>query len=192
MTATMALPGFGRLLLAEWTKIRSVRSTVWSLILLVLLNVGFTALLMSFTVAQWDKTAPADRAQWTEDPASSILGSGMFLSQLAICVLGAMVITSEHSTGMIRASLPAVPRRTPMPAAKALVFGLVALVLGVVVSAVSFFLGAAILHAKVTVAVGDPGVAITGVIGFVFVLSPLAQLLPGRPGGLVLLKRRDA
>ncbi|MEV0660676.1 ABC transporter permease [Actinomadura luteofluorescens] len=212
MTVAAARPGFGRLMVAEWTKIRSVRSTVWSMILLVLLNIGFTALLMSFTVAQWDKTEPADRAQWTADPTNAILGSGMFLSQLAICVLGAMVITTEHSTGMIRASLLAVPRRTPMLAAKALVFALVALVLGVVVSFVSFFLGSAILHAKAAVGIGDPGAAravvggglylamlglfalaigaivrhtaaaITGVIAFVLVLSPLAQLVPGSIG----------
>lgn len=205
-------PGFGRLLVAEWTKIRSVRSTVWSLIILVLLNVGFTTLFMSFTVALWDKTDASDRAQWIADPTSAILGSGMSLSQLAICVLGAMVITSEHSTGMIRASLLAVPRRTPMLAAKCVVFALVALVLGVAVSFVSFFIGSAILHAKAAVAIGDPGVtravtggglylamlglfalaigaivrhtaaAITGVIGFVLVLSPLAQLLPGSIG----------
>jgi ABC-2 type transport system permease protein len=205
-------PRFGRLLVAEWTKIRSVGSTVWSLIVFVLLNVGFTTLLMSFTVAQWDRTDASDRAKWIADPTSAILGSGMSVSQLAICVLGAMVITSEHSTGMIRASLLAVPRRTPMLAAKCVVFALVALVLGVVVSFVSFFIGSAILHAKVAVAIGDPGVprsvigaglylamlglfalaigaivrhtaaAITGVIGFVLVLAPLAKLLPGRVG----------
>lgn len=214
MTAIAAghRPGFGRLLLAEWTKIRSVRSTVWSLIVLVFLNIGFTALFTSITVSQWSKTDPGDRAQLMADPTNSILGSGMFLSQLAICVLGVMVISSEHSTGMIRASLLAVPRRTPMLAAKCVVFGFVALVLGVVVSFVSFFLGSAILHSKVTVSLGDPGVAraviggglylamlglfalaigaiirhtaagITGVIGFVLVLSPLAQLLPGSIG----------
>jgi ABC-2 type transport system permease protein len=210
--ATAPRPGFGRLLVAEWTKIRSVRSTVWSLIILVLLNAGFTTLFMSITVAQWDKTDAGDRAQLVADPTNSILGSGMFLSQLAICVLGAMIITSEHSTGMIRASLLAVPRRTPMLAAKCIVFALVSLVLGVVVSFVSFFIGSAILHSKVAVAIGDPGVAravtggglylamlglfalaigaivrhtaaaITGVIGFVLVLSPLAQLLPGSIG----------
>lgn len=205
-------PGFGRLLVAEWTKIRSVRSTVWSLIVLVLLNIGFTSLFTSITVAQWDKMGPADRAQLAADPTNQILGSGMFLGQLAICVLGAMIITSEYSTGMIRASVLAVPRRTPMLVAKCVVFALVALVLGVVVSFASFSIGSAILHAKETVAIGDPGVlraviggglylamlglfalaigaivrhtaaAITGVIGFVLVLSPLAQLLPGSIG----------
>lgn len=205
-------PRFTRLMLAEWTKIRSVRSTFWSLILLVVLDLGFTALFMGLTVGQWSNTDEGDRATFSADPASAILGSGFFLSQLTVCVLGVLVIASEYSTGMIRASLLAVPRRLPMLWAKAAVFGLVVLVLGVLVSFTSFFIGAAILHDKVSVSLGDPGVlravvggglylamlglfalsigaivrhpagGITGVIGFVLVLAPLAQLLPGSVG----------
>jgi ABC-2 type transport system permease protein len=204
--------GFGRLMLAEWTKIRSVRSTVWSLILLIVLDLGFTALLTSLTVSQWKNANPSDRATLVADPTSTILGSGFFLSQLTICVLGVMVVASEYSTGMIRASLLAVPKRLPMLAAKSAVFGLLILVLGIAVSFVSFFIGAAILHSKAPVALGDPGVlravvggglylamlglfalalgaiirhtaaGITGVIGFVLVLAPLAALLPGKLG----------
>ena len=204
--------GFGRLMLAEWTKIRTVRSTIWSLALLVLLNLGFTILLMALTVSQWDKSDPQSRATLLADPTSTILGSGLFLSQLAICVLGVMVIASEYSTGMIRASLLAVPRRLPMLAAKCAVFGLLVLVLGEAVSFASFTIGAKILHSKAPVALSDPGVfravvggglylavlglfalaigailrhsaaGITGVIGFVLVLAPLAQLLPGSVG----------
>jgi ABC-2 type transport system permease protein len=204
--------GFGRLMLAEWTKIRSVRSTVWSLILLIVLDLGFTALLTSLTVSQWNNANPSDRATLVADPTSTILGSGFFLSQLTVCVLGVMVVASEYSTGMIRASLLAVPKRLPMLAAKSAVFGLLILVLGTAVSFVSFFIGAAILHSKAPVALGDPGVlravvggglylamlglfalalgsiirhtaaGITGVIGFVLVLAPLAALLPGKLG----------
>jgi ABC-2 type transport system permease protein len=204
--------GFGRLMLAEWTKIRSVRSTVWSLILLIVLDLGFTALLTSLTVSQWKNANPSDRATLMADPTSTILGSGFFLSQLTICVLGVMVVASEYSTGMIRASLLAVPKRLPMLAAKSTVFGLLILVLGTAVSFVSFFIGAAILHSKAPVELGDPGVlravvggglylamlglfalalgsiirhtaaGITGVIGFVLVLAPLAALLPGKLG----------
>jgi ABC-2 type transport system permease protein len=205
-------PGFGRLLLAEWTKIRTVRSTLWTLILLVILDLGFTALFVGLTVAQWDKTDPSDRAQVVADPTGFILGSGFFLSQLTICVLGVLVIASEYSTGMIRASLLAVPRRLPMLWAKALVFAVVVLVLGVAVSFASFFIGSALLGDKAEVSLGDEGVlravvggglylamlglfalaigaivrhtagGITGVIGFVLVLAPLAQLLPGSIG----------
>ncbi|MES9540053.1 ABC transporter permease subunit [Actinomadura sp. NPDC000600] len=205
-------PGFGRLLLSEWTKIRTVRSTLWTLILLVLLDLGFTALFVGLTVAQWDKTDPADRAQVVADPTGFILGSGFFLSQLTICVLGVLVIASEYSTGMIRASLLAVPRRLPVLWAKSLVFAAVVLVLGVAVSFASFFIGSALIGDKAEVSLADEGVlravvggglylamlglfalaigaivrhtagGITGVIGFVLVLAPLAQLLPGSIG----------
>jgi ABC-type transport system involved in multi-copper enzyme maturation permease subunit len=215
--ATGTLPeirkaGFGRLMLSEWTKIRSVRSTVWSLLLLVILDLGFTALFTALTVGQWDKSDAAARATVTADPTSTILGGGFFLGQLTICVLGVMVVASEYSTGMIRASLLAVPRRLPMLAAKAAVFGLLIFVIGTAVSFASFSIGAPILHSKAPVALSDPGVlravfggglylamlglfalalgaiirhtaaGITGVIGFVLVLAPLASLLPGSLG----------
>ncbi len=138
-------------MLAEWTKIRTVRSTAWSLILLVVLDLGFTALFVALTMSQWDNTNPGDRAQISADPVSFILGSGFFLSQLTVCVLGVLVIASGYSTGMIRASLLAVPRRLPMLWAKALVFGLVVLVIGVAVSFAAFFIGAAIIGDRMQV-----------------------------------------
>ena len=204
--------GFGRLMLAEWTKLRSVRSTVWSLVLLVVLDLGFTALFTALNMAQWDKADASQRAAIIADPTGVILGSGFFLSQLTVCVLGVMVIASEYSTGMIRASLLAVPRRLPMLAAKCVVFAALVFVLGTVVSFTSFFIGQPILHSRAPVALGDPGVlravigggmylamlglfalalgaiirhtaaGITGIIGFVLVLAPLAQLLPGSLG----------
>jgi ABC-2 type transport system permease protein len=204
--------GFGRLMLSEWTKLRSVRSTVWSLVLLVVLDLGFTALFCGLTVGTWDKSDASQRLSVQADPTSTILGGGFALSQLTVCVLGVMIIASEYSTGMIRASLLAVPRRLPMLAAKAAVFAILIFVLGTVVSFASFFLGAPILHSKAPVALGDPGVlraivggglylamlglfalalgsiirhtaaGITGVIAFVLVLAPLAALLPGSIG----------
>jgi ABC-type transport system involved in multi-copper enzyme maturation permease subunit len=203
---------FGRLLLSEWTKLRSVRSTAASLGLLVVLTLGFTTLITWLTVSQWDTAAPSQQRQLAADPVSTILGSGFQLGQLTICVLGVLVITGEYATGTIRASLLAVPRRVPMLAAKAVVFAALVLVVGELVAFPSFLIGAAILHAKAPVSLGDPGVlravagsglylavlglfalaigglvrhtaaAITGVIGFVVVLAPLAQLLPGSLG----------
>lgn len=204
--------GFGRLMLSEWTKIRSVRSTVWSLLLLVIMDLGFTVLFTSLTVAEWKHTDAAGRAAIMADPTSTILSSGFFMGQLTVCVLGVMVMASEYSTGMIRASLLAVPRRLPMLAAKAVVFTALIFVLGTAVSFASFFIGAPILHSKAPVSLSDPGVlraviggglylamlgvfaltlgaiirhtaaGITGVIGFVLVLAPLAGLLPGSIG----------
>lgn len=203
---------FGRLLLSEWTKIRSVRATIWSLLLLVVLTLGFTALFTWLTVSQWDKADPAQQQRAIADPVSTILGSGFQLSQLAVCVLGVLVITSEYGTGMIRASLLAVPHRTPMLAAKAIVFAAVVFLVGELAAFPSFFLGAAILRSRAPVTLSDLGVlravigaglylavlglfalaigallrhtaaGITGVIAFILVLSPLAQLLPGSVG----------
>jgi hypothetical protein len=143
---------FGRLLLSEWTKLRSVRSTAASLGLLVVLTLGFTTLIIWLTVSQWDKADPSQQRQLMADPVSTILGSGFQLSQLTICVLGVLVITGEYATGMIRASLLAVPRRVPMLAAKAVVFAVLVFVVGELVAFPSFFIGAAILHAKAPVA----------------------------------------
>ena len=210
--ATPRWTGFGNLLLAEWTKIRSVRSTVWSLVLLVVLTVGFTTLLMTLTVTSWDRSGAGAHVALAADPVGAILGSGNYFGQLTICVLGVLLISTEYSTGVIRASLLAVPRRIPMLAAKAVVFAVLVFVIGEIVSFVSFFIGQAILHSHVTVSLSDPGVTravigeglyltvlglfamaigalvrhtaggITGVIGFVLVLAPLTQLLPGNYG----------
>lgn len=212
-TSTVTSPTrFRRILASEWTKLRTVRSTPWSLLLLVVLTLGFTALFTSLTVSQWDKTDAKQQAQIVADPVSFILGGGFQLSQLTICVLGVLFIASEYSTGAIRASLLAVPKRTPMLAAKCVVFAVVVFVIGEVVAFPTFFLGAAIVHKKAPVSLSDPGVfravigaglylavlglfalaigallrhtagGITGVIGFVLVLAPLAQLLPGSVG----------
>jgi ABC-2 type transport system permease protein len=205
-------PTFGRLMLSEWTKIRSVRSTIWSLAILVVVTLVFTAVFMQMGIANWDKSDPSQQATMRLDPTGTILGSGILLSQLAVCVLGAMVIASEYSTGMIRASLLAVPKRVPVLAAKGAVFGLLVLAVGELTAFSSFFIGAPILHSKAPVAIGDPGVlravvgcglylsllglfalalgaiirhtaaSITGVIAFVLVLAPMTRLLPGSVG----------
>jgi hypothetical protein len=210
--ATARRPGFGNVLLSEWTKLRSVRSTVWSLVLLVVLTLGLTILITAITAAQWSKIGAGARVQLLTDPVGGILSGGVQFGQLTVIVLGVLVITSEYATGVIRASLLAVPRRLPMLAAKGMVFAAVVLVLGEIVMFVSFFIGAAILHSHVPVSLSGPGVAravaggglylavlglfamaigtivrhtagaITGVIAFVIVLEPLSGLIPGTWG----------
>jgi ABC-2 type transport system permease protein len=151
--------GFGRLMAAEWTKIRSVRSTVWTLLLFVIITIGLTALLSWLTVSNWNGPHAADRdARVLSDPVGFIFGAGIGLGQLTICVLGVLVITTEYSTGVIRASLLAVPKRYPMLAAKLAVFGLLMLVLAELVAFGSYFLGSAILHSRVSVSLSDTGV----------------------------------
>lgn len=144
--------GFGHYLLAEWTKIRSVRSTLWTLIAAVVVIVGFTALITWITVANWTgPDAAARNARAIADPTSIIFGASVYLGQLAIAVLGVLVVTTEYSTGVIRASLLAVPRRYAMLAAKVLVFTFVMFILAEVIAFGSFFVGSAILHSRVQV-----------------------------------------
>ena len=207
--------GFGNLLLAEWTKLRSVRSTVWSLATMVVLTLGITGLATAVYSAHWSSMSPGERGQVLADPIGLILQPGSTYGQIAICVLGVMVMASEYSTGMIRASLLAVPRRTPMLAAKAVAFALVVFVVAELIAFPSFFLGQAVLHPHVQIAIGDPGVlrailglglylsviglfamaigaiirhvagAISITLGFLLVLSTLASLLPGSLGAHV-------
>ncbi|MDQ2814729.1 MAG: ABC transporter permease [Actinomycetota bacterium] len=205
--------GFANLMRAEWTKIRSVRSTVWTLLIFIVVCVGLTALITWLTASHWTGPQAASRdTSALTDPVGFILGTGVGLGQLAIAVLGVLVITTEYSTGVIRASLLAVPRRLPMLAAKAVVFAVLLLVVTEIVAFCSFFVGSAILHAHVPVSLGDSGVAravagaglyltvlglfamaigtmirhtagaISAAIGVVFVLPILSGLLPGNWG----------
>ena len=168
--------GFPGLMRAEWTKIRSVRSTVWTLITFVVVCIGFTALIGWLSESHWYGPQAASRdATALSDPVGFILGTGIGLGQLAIAVLGVLVITTEYSTGVIRASLLAVPRRLPMLAAKAVVFAALLIVVTEIVAFCSFFVGSAILHAHVPVSLGDSGVA-RAVIGAGLYLTVLGLL----------------
>ncbi|HEY1622428.1 MAG TPA: ABC transporter permease subunit [Streptosporangiaceae bacterium] len=135
--------GLGGVIRSELTKLKSVRSTWWTLLVLVLLSIGFSALICAVIKANWHTMSASDKA--TFDATSTSLGGIGFLGPLVIAVLGALVITSEYSTGMIRTSLTVMPRRSVMFAAKGVVFGLVTLVLALVLSFLSFFIGQALL-----------------------------------------------
>jgi ABC-2 type transport system permease protein len=151
--------GFGHLLAAEWTKIRSVRSTTWTLIAFVIVTIGFTALITWVTEANWNgpRAAPRD-VQALRDPTSIIFGVSVYLGQLTLSVLGVLVITTEYSTGVIRASLLAVPKRLPMLLAKIVVFAILIGILAEIVAFGSFFVGSAILHSRVSVSLSDSGI----------------------------------
>lgn len=171
--------GFGHYVLAEWTKIRSVRSTAWTLFLFVVITVGLTALITWVTVANWNgpHAAPRDARALT-DPTSIIFGASIYLGQLTICVLGVLFITTEYSTGVIRASLLAVPKRLPMLAAKVTVFAVLMTVLAEIVAFGSFFVGSAILHSRVSASLSDPGV-VRATIGAGLYLAAFGLLAMG-------------
>ena len=111
-------------LASEWTKIRSVRSTYWTLLITAATTIGLSALVCAVFAAQYAHLSPQEKAGF--DPASFSLIGGI-LAQLAIAVLGVMVITSEYASGMIRTTFSAVPQRLTVLAAKATVFTAVTL-----------------------------------------------------------------
>jgi ABC-2 type transport system permease protein len=159
---------------AEWTKLRTVRSTYWTLLVTAVGMVAFGGLLSAAYVRHYDGAA----AQASFDPAGYSL-SGFFLAQLAVGVLGVVVITSEYQTGSIRATLAAVPQRRLVLAAKAAVFGAVAAAIGILSCVVSFLLGQAIFARKgIQAHLGDPAVA-RSVIGAGLYLAVLGLLALG-------------
>jgi len=129
-------------LASEFTKIRSVRSTYWTLGALFVVSVGLAVAITAGTAANFANN-PGNKAGFDATQAS--LGAFFEIGQLIIAILGAMVITSEYSTGMIRTSLTAQPRRGVVYAAKAMVFTAVTLVISLVTAFIAFFLGQALI-----------------------------------------------
>ncbi|MFG2722975.1 ABC transporter permease [Streptomyces sp. NPDC048416] len=139
---------------SEWTKIRTVSSTVWTLASALIATVAIGAALCALMKSQFDDLKPAEQA--TFDP-TLISFSGMILGQLAMVVFGVLVVGTEYSSGMIRSSLAAVPRRATFLFSKLAVATLLALVVGMVTSFLAFFLGQALLGAHHT-SIGEPNV----------------------------------
>jgi ABC-2 type transport system permease protein len=165
-----------RVIRSEWTKLRTVRSTVWCLLVAVVLTIGLPILVSAVISSHWGKMSPQDQLTFNPlDPA--LIGS--LVAQLAIGVLGVLVMTAEYSTGMIRATLTAVPKRLPVLWAKAAVFGAVTFGLMLVSLLIAFFSSQAILskhHASYSW--HHPGVARV-VIGAALYLTVLAVLTVG-------------
>jgi ABC-2 type transport system permease protein len=134
-----------RVVLSEWTKLRTLRSTVWSLLAAVVFVIGFSILVPSVVRAHWPPHDPRDAIGF--DPVGVSLVGGFF-AQLAIGVLGVLLMTGEYATGMIRATLAAVPKRLPVLWAKALVFAVTTLVLMIPTCFIGFFIGQSLLSSK--------------------------------------------
>jgi ABC-2 type transport system permease protein len=200
---TTGRAGFADAVRSEFTKIRSTRSTYWTLLALIVVTVGIGAIATAGTASH-----PQGITKASLDATQQSL-AGLYVGQLVIAVLGALTITSEYSTGMIRTSLAVQPRRGVVFAAKALVFAAVSLVTGLVACFASFFIGQAILSSHhLNATLGDPNVlraviggalfltacgmlayglgallrhtagAITAAIGLLFVVSILVNFLP--------------
>ena len=218
MTATQTRPvpaaghprpegtALSNVLASEWTKIRSVRSTYWTLLGAAVTTIGLSAIICAVVVAQWDTMTAQDKTGFN---AASLSLTGGILAQVAIAVLGVLVITSEYGSGMIRTTFAAVPQRLTVLAAKASVFAVMTLVVTTATCLIAFFIGQAILSAEnLGVGLGSPGVlrtvlgtgmylcvlgllalgigtiirktagAITAMFAVIFVLPIIAALLP--------------
>jgi ABC-type transport system involved in multi-copper enzyme maturation permease subunit len=164
--------GFIGCVRSEFTKIRSTRSTHWTLLALVLITVGFGALASAGAAHNAGQLGP------DFDPTQRSL-FGLYFGQLVIAVLGALTITSEYATGMIRTSLTAMPRRGTMFAAKAVVFAAVALVTGFITSFGAFFLGQALMSgAHINATISQPHV-LRAVLGGALFLAACGMLAYG-------------
>jgi ABC-2 type transport system permease protein len=146
--------GFRALATSEWLKLRSVRSTWWTLLVFAAGMIGIAILVLSHQ--HWASMNAADRASF--DPTNDSY-AGLALGQLAVGVLGVLAITTEFSSGLIRATFAAAPRRPLVLAAKTAVVGAVALVAGEILAFAAFAAGEAVLSAPAPHAtLAQPGV----------------------------------
>src|SRR6476660_4227629 len=153
-----------RVLLSEWTKFRSLRSTVATLLIAIVVMIGLGAMFAAIAANQTTGFGPGTTA------ISTSL-TGTFIAQLAIGVLGVLLITGEYSTGMIRASLTVVPKRLPMLWAKLGVFAVVVFLTMLVASTTAFFVGQALLGGNgLNGSLSDPG-ALRSVVGAALYLT---------------------
>ncbi|MGH3204972.1 MAG: ABC transporter permease [Streptosporangiaceae bacterium] len=127
---------------SEFTKIRSVRSTYWTLAALLVVSIGIGAAITAGAAANMSHN-PGNKAGFDATQISLI--AFFEIGQLIIAVVAALAITSEYSTGMIRTSLTAQPRRGTIYAAKAIVLTSVTLIVSLITSFIAFFVGQALL-----------------------------------------------
>jgi len=167
---------FSGALRSEWTKIGTVRSTAWCVLATVVLGLGVGILACSSEASNWRHAGFVDRALF--DPTSISL-TGLLFGQLAMGVLGGLTMSAEYGSGSIRATLAAVPRRPVVLGAKAVVFGVVALVVTEAVSFACFFVGQSILSGSAPTATLSQHEVLRAVIGGGLFLTVLGLMALG-------------
>jgi ABC-type transport system involved in multi-copper enzyme maturation permease subunit len=151
-----------RVALSEWTKLRTLRSTRYALLAGVAMTIGFAIIPALVNANRWSSMSFIDKASFRPLETSLI---GVTVAQLAIGVLGVMLISGEYSTGMIRSTFAAVPKRLPVLWGKAGVFALVTFVLALPSTLIAFFAAQAILKGHsfnghdIALSFSDPGVS---------------------------------
>ena len=196
-TTTAAFPAYSRpqrvtrarVMRSEWIKLRTQPAALWSLLSAVVLTVGFGVLYSLLRVAR----PPHGAAAASYDPVAVSL-SGVQLAQIAVGVLGVLLITSEYATGLIRTTVAAVPKRLPALWGKAATLTAATLLIGLPASFVTFTAGQSILARQhLSTTLGQPGV-IRAVIGYALYLAvagllglALGTLLRSTAGGISAL-----
>jgi ABC-2 type transport system permease protein len=182
-----------RVVLSEWTKFRSLRSTRYTLLIGVGSTIIFAIIPALINASRWSGMSLQDKLVF--NPLETTL-IGVGVAQLAIGVLGVLVITGEYSTGMIRATFCAVPTRLPVLWAKAGVFGTITLVLSLPAMFIAFFSAQAILSGHtlfgrdIALSISDPGVTRVVVGGALYLTLAglfalgLGALLRNTAGGI--------
>ena len=196
-TTSAAFPAYSRpqrvtqarVMKSEWIKLRTQPAALWSLLSAVVLTVGFGVLYSLLRVAR----PPHGAAAASYDPVAVSL-SGVQLAQIAVGVLGVLLITSEYATGLIRTTVAAVPKRLPALWGKAATLTAATLLIGLPASFVTFTAGQSILARQhLSTTLGQPGV-IRAVIGYALYLAvagllglALGTLLRSTAGGISAL-----
>ncbi len=179
-----------RVLRSEWTKLRTQPSALWALLSAVILITAFGILYSLLREARPPHGTAAIR---TFDPAAVSL-SGVQLAQIAVGVLGVLLITSEYATGLIRTTLAAVPRRLPVLWGKAALLAAAIVAVSLPAAFAAFLAGQSILGRQhLAVPLSQPGVA-RAVIGSALFLAVagllglgLGTLLRSTAGGIAAL-----
>lgn len=180
---------FRGVLTSEWIKFRSLRSTVLTVAAAVIGMIALGMIVAYFTNIDWDHLRPRERARF--DPTTTSL-QGYQFAQLAIGVLGVLIVTGEYGTGSIRSTFAAVPRRFPVFWAKLVLFTVVTFVLMTVSAFLAFFGSQALLGVHHTT-ISAPGVAravlgvglyltVTGLLGVAF-----GWIIRNTAGGIAVL-----
>lgn len=150
---TVSLSGvsFGGILRSEWIKLRSLRSTIWCYAIMVVVTIGFGLLFAasaSLMFATPVEGVPATILDDQQGVLVLVATVGISFSQLIAIILGALMITGEYGTGMIRSTFASVPKRLPALFGKAVVFAMVTFVVSFVAIALTAILGQPILAAN--------------------------------------------
>ena len=148
-------PGFTDLMHSEWTKLTTLRSTWWSLGVMIVLSFAFNITVSAIYTHDYATLDPSNQVQFKSDTIGLIFQPGLEFASLAVCVLGVLLISSEYSTGMIKATMLAEPRRTPALLSKAATFAAFIFVISELIAVPTFFIGSAITHAHASLSITD-------------------------------------